>query len=153
MKATLVVDMPKKCVECSLANRDNIVEFCKITGKEIPIIFSSNEEYEEIRNDDCPLKPMPQKKEDVSYFISSTPMAVLKGFNEGYNTCIDEILGEKDESIIKGYCKDCKFFMNNFVKEELDATDYEDIVCTYHMADGFTSYDYCSMFVEKGEKE
>ena len=55
--------------------------------------------------------------------------------------------------MIKGYCKDCKFFMNNFVKEELDATDYEDVVCTYHMADGFTSYDYCSMFVEKEQKK
>lgn len=50
---------------------------------------------------------------------------------------------------IKGYCKDCKYFINNFVIEELDNTDYEDVVCTYHMADGFTSKDYCSMFVEK----
>ena len=53
---------------------------------------------------------------------------------------------------IKGYCKDCEYFMNNYVVEELDATDYEDVVCIYHMADGFTSYDYCSRFVEKGEK-
>lgn len=61
--------------------------------------------------------------------------------------CRDEILG------IKGYCKDCKFFMNNFEIEENDITDYEDIVCTYHMADGFTSYDYCSMFEQKREEE
>ena len=60
---------------------------------------------------------------------------------------------KKTKAIIKGYCKDCKFFMNNFVKEELDATDYEDVVCTYHMADGFTSYGYCSMFEQKGEEQ
>lgn len=50
---------------------------------------------------------------------------------------------------IKGYCKDCKYFMNNFVVEENDITDYEDIVCTYHMSDGFGSWDYCSKFKEK----
>ena len=55
--------------------------------------------------------------------------------------------------MIKGYCKECKFFMNTFVKEELDATDYEDVVCTYHMADGFTSNDYCSMFENKNDND
>lgn len=57
MKAILMLnEMPDKCVECPLADRDRIVEFCKITGEEIQIIFSTETEVKEIiRNNDCPL--------------------------------------------------------------------------------------------------
>ena len=68
---------------------------------------------------------------------------------------LERFLGKTDSDMdkIKGYCKDCKYFMNNFEVEENDITDYEDVLCTYHMADGFTSYDYCSRFKQKGEEE
>ena len=99
MKAISVIDMPKKCVECSLANRDTIVEFCKITGKEIPIIFSSNEEYEEIRNDDCPLKPMPQRRYSLECGDSDgNRWKEPSEYDNGYNACIDEILGEEENA-------------------------------------------------------
>lgn len=56
MKAIILLNnMPNKCVECPLADRDRIVEFCKITGEEIQITYSTDEEEEKIRNSDCPL--------------------------------------------------------------------------------------------------
>ena len=56
MKAIILLNnMPDKCVECPLADRDRIVKFCKITGEEIQIIYSTDEEKEKIRNSDCPL--------------------------------------------------------------------------------------------------
>lgn len=39
---------------------------------------------------DCPLKPMPQEKEDLYFPCNEYEQA----FNEGYNRCIDEILGK-----------------------------------------------------------
>lgn len=43
-------------------------------------------------------------------------------------------------------CRDCKHNVANMVIDELDETDYSgvDIVCSYHMSDGFHENDYCS---------
>lgn len=44
-------------------------------------------------------------------------------------------------------CRDCKYNVANQEPDPCDATDYTDIVCTYHMSDGFDPEDFCS----KGE--
>ena len=119
------------------------------------------------------LKPMPKKIkvdvkliEDIMHtefqmtdfirnkFIAKINLETDKLIAIGYNRCIDEILesNRRNRMEIKGFCKDCKYFMNNYVPDELDNTDYEDVVCTYHMSDGFTSNDYCSMFEQKEEE-
>ena len=43
-------------------------------------------------------------------------------------------------------CKECKFNVANMKKDPLDITDYSgaDIVCSYHMSDGFHETDFCS---------
>ena len=38
------------------------------------------------KNFKCPLKPLPEKKDDLRY---------LDSYAKGYNDCIDEILGEE----------------------------------------------------------
>ena len=53
-----------------------------------------NENYNEsIRYvEECLLKPIPKEKEDLYYPCNEYEQA----FNEGYNACLDEILGEKE---------------------------------------------------------
>lgn len=84
-KAILVIDMPSCCYECPLC-------------ESLEVLPSVEEYYCTVENNDvdrrnkpnwCPLKPMPKKK--LPYITSSNH---LIGFGEGYNACIDEILGD-----------------------------------------------------------
>lgn len=78
MKAILVMDMPKTCDECKLANED--YDVCQATQKSI----SYNERG---YGSECPLKPMP--KQNTFTYESND---YQKGYVIGYNTCLDEIL-------------------------------------------------------------
>ena len=49
-------------------------------------------------------------------------------------------------------CKDCKHNVANWKHDELDATDYTDIVCDYFMTDGMCPDDFCS-YGERKETE
>lgn len=88
MKAILVLEMPKNCLECSLGKNMSIaIETCI----QCPLGKCAIDAETEIRPDWCPLKPMPSKKEvkDVLYLHSEY-------FDLGYNACIDKILGDKE---------------------------------------------------------
>lgn len=86
MKAILVIDIPDDI----WANKEeDMGMYAEVWSKRIDDGWCG-EYYADS------LKPMPQKKEDASDFLSSITIAVLKGFNEGYNTCIDEILGAEE---------------------------------------------------------
>ena len=50
-------------------------------------------------------------------------------------------------------CKDCKHNVSNWQHDELDATDYTDIVCDYFMTDGMEKDDFCSRGEMKGGAE
>ena len=41
-------------------------------------------------------------------------------------------------------CKDCKHNVANWEHDELDMTDYTDIVCDFFMTDGMSPNDFCS---------
>ena len=86
MKAILVLEMPENCFKCKLQDWANcrIVKGCH-TG--------------DTRPDWCPLKPVPQKKEEKQYCgngVFGINTAMETRFNQGYNACIDEILGDKE---------------------------------------------------------
>lgn len=49
----------------------------------------------------------------------------------------------KNGVVIPVRCKDCIHGAGNWKRDELDATNYEDIVCDYFMTDGVTGEDYC----------
>ena len=87
-KAILIIDLPMMCSECPMftwASRDNCKDgFCTHSHKLVKF---------DLRPLDCPLKPMPQKKE-VDY---SKVMNYADGFySEGWNDCLWEITGETE---------------------------------------------------------
>lgn len=49
----------------------------------------------------------------------------------------------KNGVVIPVRCKDCIHGAGNWKHDELDATNYEDIVCDYFMTDGVEGEDYC----------
>lgn len=84
-KAMLIMDMPKNCMECQL-----LVGFI---GKEVAVCTgtTNSKKYafpDEGRPNYCPLREVPQKKED-----RASKSLVRIGERIGYNKCIDEILG------------------------------------------------------------
>ena len=89
MKAILILDeMPKNCLKCPIGKNVSIpLETCI----QCPLGKCAIDEETKTRPDWCPLKPMSEKKEKHN----AMPFE-LKHYIEGYNTCIDEILGDKE---------------------------------------------------------
>ena len=59
------------------------------------------DDFQERRPDWCPLKPLPNRKEDLHYPCNE----YLQAVNEGWNNCLDEITDHIGESIEK-VCND-----------------------------------------------
>lgn len=72
-------EMPKSCMSCNLSSMCG--SFCSIIG----------DTYAQIgdRSEECPLKPLP--KQTICYPVNQEP------YWDGWNDCIDEILGENNE--------------------------------------------------------
>ena len=75
----LITDMPKSCDECPFINGI----WC------MPIRTEIENPFDEIMKE-CPLKPLPQKKD----MFGGSSYDIIE--NRGYNICIDEILGEEN---------------------------------------------------------
>lgn len=88
-KAVLVLDMPKNCAECNQCQYDNEDGEYSCIPDDFAHYLSSNYVNHscESRPDWCPLKPMPEKKEYDGL------MEFDDIFADGYNACIDELLG------------------------------------------------------------
>lgn len=86
-KAMLIMDMPSRCGDCPCF--DNFNRMCQEEHKFLSMVEIN------IKNKKptwCPLREVPQKKEVLNreqYEFGSIGLA----FTEGYNACIDEILG------------------------------------------------------------
>lgn len=83
MKAILVIDMPNGCDEC---------QFCGFGGKDLEkyVCCLTREHSDDTHMVGCPLKPMPKRFEPTiitDYCLGSA---------DGWNACIDEILGEEN---------------------------------------------------------
>ena len=87
-KAILILDMPKSCEKCSLCY--NGID-CAINGW---VVFSN--EGQTNRSSRCPLKSIPQKKENVIGFDDIDLEWSADSYCEGWNECIEEILGEEE---------------------------------------------------------
>ena len=97
MKAILILEeMPNNCVDCPLADRDRIVECCFVTGNQIINTFDESEE-ELVRNKDCPLKPLPQKRDEHIKMDNWELGSIMNAESRGYNNCLNEILGGENE--------------------------------------------------------
>lgn len=85
MKSILVMDMPKSCFSCNMCNSN---DECILQDEDAN--FKAYDSWEELRKG-CPLKPMIEKK-DRNKVVGD----YLRGRCDGYNACIDEILGDKE---------------------------------------------------------
>lgn len=94
-KSILIIDTPKNCAECRL------VDYWKRV-QEYHCRYLDNrylKEYDE-KPIDCPLKPVPQKKDliEIEKSFIQNKVSIVKLYNaSGYNACIDEILGEEND--------------------------------------------------------
>ena len=88
MKAILVLDeMPKNCLKCPIEKNISIpLETCI----QCPLGKCAIDEETKTRPDWCPLKEVPKKKKD-------TLMTNYKRYVQGWNDCIDRILGGSEE--------------------------------------------------------
>lgn len=80
MKAILVIDMPDACINCRY-HRDGK---CQIVNK----VTYAQALPDEQRVFFCPLRPLPKEKVEL---LDDTCESC---WNDGYNTCLDEIMGE-----------------------------------------------------------
>ena len=84
MKAILTTEMPSSCNECVFRSSDDkgntkcYATLPRLTLGHIDGMFP--------KHVNCPLKPIPQKKEDLN----------LDDWVTGFNDCLDEILGETE---------------------------------------------------------
>ena len=94
-KSILVMDTPENCESCACAQ----IAFDSELFREGELyclmkLKSVEENMYENRPDWCPLKPVPNKKEVIEIpRIPSTLDFRRRGFQDGWNACIDEIIG------------------------------------------------------------
>lgn len=97
-KAILLLDeMPVRCIDCPcmyVVKNSHISEYCKaiIDKGFYPKIENICE-----RPKWCPLKPIPEKREVKTDFIGVGDYDFDDIYNAGFNSCIDEILGEEEQ--------------------------------------------------------
>ena len=87
MKALAIVKLPDCCYHCKFNIIDGDVHDCYICHKKF------ERDNQMIRQEWCPLKPMPEKKKTLD---ALDDIYAGSGFERGYNACIDEILGEEE---------------------------------------------------------
>ena len=86
MKAILVIDMPNSCEECPCCYGFT----CSPLDREMGTWMIKHGKLI-----DCPLKPMPEK--ETRNVMEGTPCEEWQSmYDEGWNDCIDEILGETE---------------------------------------------------------
>lgn len=97
-KAILLLDeMPVRCIDCPymyVVKNPHISEYCKaiIDKGFYPKIENVSE-----RPKWCPLKPIPKKRKLPADMVDYTNYGEEPWFTDGYNACIDEILGEEND--------------------------------------------------------
>lgn len=80
-KAILVMDMPNDCYECRQLSQRTYERFCNMTHRSV---VDAN-----TKPDWCPLQEAPEREEGSNCFDWFED-----GYAQGWNACIDEILGE-----------------------------------------------------------
>ena len=96
-KAMLIMDMPSSCDVCDFV--DERYHYC-----DVPWFGKDVSDYVECRHEDCPLREVPQKETSLLRNDEYDD-----GFVQGYNSCIDEILGVQRMSEFTILCSaNCK---------------------------------------------
>lgn len=95
-KAILVIDMPKTCADCPVCcwSEETGLYNCLNGTKDEKCVDDYLLDDRLKKPIDCPLKPLPQKKEN-KIVLKGNLKEELKVYQCGWNDCIDEILGGK----------------------------------------------------------
>ena len=99
-KSILILDTPDRCLDCPLGSSEedgedvycNILE-CTTYQKGIYEDEDEEELYNSKKPDWCPLKAVPEKKK----YEALSDANPVKAWGNGWNDCIDEILGGNGE--------------------------------------------------------
>ena len=86
-KAILVIDMPQNCDVCDFARMVNGKISCAIPGCGYDV-----KDYITCRPEECPLRELPEKQ-----VHHCTDTAHHRFAKDGWNACINEILGKSVE--------------------------------------------------------
>ena len=87
--SVLLVATPSKCSECEICAKyyddeiEDIVEYCPVVDGLVP---------RDRIDDECPLKPLPEKL--IPEIVVGIPFAM--GCCQGWNDCLDAITGETE---------------------------------------------------------
>ena len=97
MKAIAVInEMPKDCDECPLVDENC---YCILLGKDaFPNECVESAPYYSLKEKgNCPLRPLPEKmpmRDEAEFYLGyMNGKTKYLGFNEGYNACLEDILG------------------------------------------------------------
>lgn len=85
-KVMLIIDEPNSCISCPciyFPNTPYLNPYCKGYSN-----LSVEETYKKEKPTWCPLREVPQKKD-----INEAILVSERGYVEGYNACLDELLG------------------------------------------------------------
>lgn len=95
-KAVLVMDMPSSCDMCDFVQKNNMVGFMTCMNPTSEVYECDVSDYIGCRSDGCPLRELPEKAEvsDCGE-LCDTDDWYDSGYADGYNACIDELLGEE----------------------------------------------------------
>lgn len=92
-KAILVMDMPSSCIDCRFCREidEGINACCEIMDEpnDNELCRMIDVSYPQEKPDWCPLNPMPQRANHPDWCDGGR-------YDKGYNSCIDEILGDKE---------------------------------------------------------
>jgi hypothetical protein len=80
VKAILVLEMPKYCIDCPCHFAGMSTVVCGVNKEKLMA-----DDIETYKPDWCPLRPVPEKKKYD-----------WQRYDKGYNACIDEILDDKE---------------------------------------------------------
>lgn len=101
MKAIFVVDTTK-CRGCPFCHESAYYSWCDAPRKErfweMPL---TSKDIEEERTVECPLKPMPMKRETMVHWKSigggNIPTREISDYDKGWNDCIDFLEGDMQD--------------------------------------------------------
>ena len=87
-KAVLVMDMPSKCITCSLLRIKHDKESMICTAGKFRYVTDAINSTEKNKPDWCPLHELPERETEM------TDGDYVRGTMDGWNACLDEILKE-----------------------------------------------------------
>lgn len=88
-KAVLVMDMPESCSDCQLADDDPSGLYCPPADD-----YYDGSDSSEDRASFCPLRELPEKIPELKSGYEEISKSIHR---DGWNACLDEILGGKDD--------------------------------------------------------